>query len=170
MKKLTIFIFFCIILLVPVILSADTTVEYKSENWEILLFKDDFTDKISCCLSTKNLLKHSKPGISIFAKHHTSPKHILLFANGNIEGIGITYRVDKNPPVTFGYKYHFQTKMDCYFLKGSEYDKLVNDFKTGSSVIYQVHSGNQFITGAKEKISLIGFTKTYDMAKKCTFK
>ena len=161
--------FFALLLLIPTVLFADATVEYKTGDWEVVVFKDDFTDKVSCALFTKNAKRREKPGIILFAKHDESGKHGILYANGRIDGIGITYRVDKNPPVTFGYKYHFQTDNDVYFLKNAEYNHLVNDFKAGNSVVYQVHSGNQFVDDAREKISLVGFTKAYNIAEKCAF-
>lgn len=148
---------------------AGTTVEYKTGDWEVLVFKDDFTDRVSCALSTKNDGRRGKPGITLFAKHDKSGKHGILYVNGRITGIGITYRIDKNPPVTFGYKYHFQTDKDYYFLENAEYNQLVNDFKAGNSVVYRVHSGNQFVDDTQERISLVGFTKAYNIAKKCAF-
>lgn len=160
---------FVLFFLLPSILLADVTVEYKTGDWKLVVFKDDFTDKISCALLTKNQGRRGKPGIVIFAKHDESGNHVLLEANGSIDGIGITYRVDKNPPVTFGDKYDFQTDDDSYILQSPEYEKMVNDFKAGNYLVYAIHSGNQFVDDAREKISLRGFTKAYNLAEKCKF-
>ena len=56
-------------LLVPSVLLADVKVEYRTGDWELVVFKDDFTDKVSCALFTKNAKRRGKPGIILFAKH-----------------------------------------------------------------------------------------------------
>ena len=159
--------FLILFLLLPSFLLAGAKVEYRTGDWELVVFKDDFTDKVSCALYTKNAKTRGKPGIILFAKHDVSGNHVILYANGGIDGIGITYRVDKNSTVTFGDKYYFQTEDDSYIVHNPEYGKIVKDFKVGNSVVYAVHSGNQFVDDAREKISLKGFTKIYNMAEKC---
>lgn len=162
--------FLCLtLLLIPTVLFAGGKIVSSSGDWKVIVYKDDFTDKVSCAVYTKNTDMRGKPGIYIFAKHDVSGKHILLTANGSIDAVGITYRVDKNDPVTIGHKYEFQTDSDSYIVKGVEFNRLVNDFKSGNSVVYQGHSGNQFVDDTKEKVSLIGFTKKYSIAEKCEY-
>ena len=162
------YFFALILLIIPTVLFAGKTVEYKTGDWLVVVSKDDFTDRVSCALGTKNI-GPGKGGIILWTKHDVSGNHGILHVNGKIGGVGITYRVDKKPPVTFGYKYHFQTDKDYYFLENAEYNQLVNDFKAGNSVVYRVHSGNQFVDDWQERISLMGFTKAYNIAEKCAF-
>ena len=143
------------------------SIKHQSGSWVVIKHIDDLTDEIVCELRTINTNKHNKPGIVIFTVHEVSGQHVIINANGGIDGVGITYRTDKDPAVTFGHEYYFQTDSDIYIPKGSEYEQLVADFKKGTSLVYKVHSGNQFVDSMTEKVSLIGFTKAYNIAEQC---
>lgn len=153
--------------------SSGVLAEMKSHpvnsNWTILAWTDDFTDKKSCAVTPAKGIKRGTPSIIMFAKHESSGPHTILKASGGIDGVGIKYRVDKNPPVQIGYEYEFQTDDDIYIVRGSEHENMISAFKAGNTLAYKVTSGNQFVDSEADKISLSGFTKAYSLAESCNY-
>ena len=161
MKKLIITICLGIILLVTPVAIAEETMVDNTEDWGIMKLKDDFTDKVTYFLGTKNALRYGCPGIAIYFANNT--ENILLFINSKITGMGITYRVDKRPAITLK---GIQAGEDVYFINRKGLNKLIKDFKEGKAVVYKIHSSNQFIDDETERISLMGFSKLYDKVNK----
>ena len=161
MKKLIVIMCLGISLLIPSVSIAEQTIIDYTKNWCIIKTKNEFTDKIDYFLATKNTVKYNCPGICIFFVDNNN--HVGLFISGKAIGMGITYRIDKNPFVILGYTHE---NNNPYLLNKIESNRLIKDFKKGKKVIYEIHSSNQFIENKTERVSLIGFTKLFDKVNK----
>ena len=161
MEKLIITICLGIILLIPSTLKAEEVVVDSIKDWSVIRLKDEFTDEVTYFLGTEDALRIGHPGIGIRFNNNNNTESILLFIDSKILGSGITYRIDKKPAVTLRC---IQTTDGLIDEKRS--NKLIGDFKKGKTVIYRVHSSNQFIENKTERVSLIGFTKLFDKVNK----
>lgn len=166
MKKMTVLL---LMMLASAVANAEVKEVSVDSNWKILVWTDDFTDKKLCAVIPAKGLARGKPSIIMFAKHAESGKHALLKASGEIDGVGIKYRVDKNEPVQIGYEYEFQTERDIYIVQGGEYETMISAFKAGNTLAYKVTSSNQFVDSESDKITLSGFTNAYNLAEKCNY-
>jgi len=152
MKKI---IILNIALLFAFSIQAEEKTIVKIKSWEVIRNVDDFNDTVSCTMFTKNFQNYYSPGLIIkpYKKHKGGS---LFFVKGSKVGHLLEYRVDKGD-------IH-----DVPLLNPKEeedYDKLISKFKKGNNVVYSV--ADEYGSRLKEKVSLKGFTKAYNIAKKC---
>lgn len=159
--KLLIIICLCII---PTITMANdspimsTVAECK--DWRLIDYRDGVTYERSYLVVTRNHPTLGKPGL-IF-RLSNKPNVVFLFVSDDLSGSIITYRIDKNPPVSF------TTQGRSFAVKGSAFNRMVRDFKIGNSVVYTITRSGDYDKNLKlektEQVSLIGFTKLYNKA------
>jgi len=134
---------------------ADYTIT-KSKHineWQFIAAVDEMTDDKLC-------LVRSNTNNATYIKLYPVNKHYEVYQivgyAGNFKGDTLTYRVDKNEAVPVYSDSDLHAK-----------NKAVEEFKAGTKLLLKVKPENQFADTETSRISLVGFTKAWNLAVEC---
>lgn len=135
-----------------------------SDDWSVGLWTNPDTREGTCVVAPTTMNKRRTPAI-VFIPKGPGGARANLIASGSFEGIGTTYTVDGSSSVTVGLKN--RRVPYGYLVVDSEYELMLERFKDGLMVTYEVFSSNKFVEGGKRTMSLEGFTTAYELAERC---
>ncbi|QFT13487.1 hypothetical protein [Vibrio sp. THAF190c] len=135
-----------------------------SDDWSVGLWTNPDTKERTCVVAPTTMNKRTIPAI-VFIPKAPGGARANLIASGSFEGIGATYTVDNSSSVTVGLK---NRKVPYgHLVTDHEYQLMLERFKDGLTVTYEVFSSNKFVEGGKRTMSLDGFRTAYELAQRC---
>ena len=135
-----------------------------SDDWSVGLWTNPDTKEETCVVAPTTMNKRATPAI-VFIPKAPGGARANLIASGSFEGIGATYTVDNLRSVTVGMS---KRKVPYgHLVTGQEYELMLERFKDGLTVTYEVFSSNKFVEGGKRTMSLDGFRTAYELAERC---
>lgn len=145
-------------LIVSSLLMGKQTLKEETEGWQLFFEIDDFNDKVSCHIVSK--FDSNNKGIISIANINTKSDALMGYYSSSFIGKQLTYRIDKNEAKV----------LNRMLIKGEEYNKMIEVFKSGEILKIKVVPENRFANIGENTIPLSGFEKLYNLAKTCNYK
>lgn len=147
------------ILLASSFMQAKERVVQETAGWVLIVTNDDFNDKVSCHMSSKNYSNKDVAALLI-QDINTGDSTISGYSSNAFLGKQTTYRVDKNEAKV----------LNRIIIRGEEYSEMIESFKSGQILKIKVVPENRFVNIGENTIPLSGFEKLYNLAKTCNYK